>query len=116
MTDESERMAQQLGDLEMGKAAVCTTISEGSLITLYNTSTRFRVRNLDADQELTAAMAARNRPRGGTAKEDSADAHEERNMWNQIVADIKRLKIISARAAEVSISIKDMEASMGEGM
>ena len=46
-------------------------------------------------------MAARNRPRGAFAKDDSADAHEERNMWSQIVTDIKRLKTTHARAAEV---------------
>ncbi|KAI9871782.1 MAG: SAGA HAT/Core module component [Pleopsidium flavum] len=112
MTDGGANVAQRLADLEMGRAPVFTTISE--VVSLYNTSTRFRERKLEADEEPTAAMAARNRPRGGTAKEDSADAHEERNMWNQIVADMKRLKVINARAAEVSISIKDMEASMGE--
>ena len=46
-------------------------------------------------------MAARNRPRGAFAKDDSADAHEERNMWSQIVTDIKRLRTTHARAAEV---------------
>ncbi len=62
-------------------------------------------------------MAARSRPRGGTSKEDLADAHEERNMWNQIVADMKRLKGISTRAAEVSNLIKELEAVIGnEGM
>lgn len=55
-------------------------------------------------------MAARNRPRGGLVKEDPADAHEERNMWNQIVSDLKRLKGIHARAAEVSAAIVDMES------
>ncbi|KAL8790053.1 MAG: hypothetical protein Q9195_006555 [Heterodermia aff. obscurata] len=57
-------------------------------------------------------MAARNRPRAGVAKDDSADAHEERNMWNQIVADVKKLKQINAKAAEISIQIVELEAAM----
>lgn len=61
-------------------------------------------------------MAARSRPRGGMTKEDPPDAHEERNLWNQIVQDIKRLKTIWTRAAEVSSSIKEMETNMAEGM
>ena len=44
------------------------------------------------------------------AKEDPADAHEERNMWNQIVNDLKRLKLIHARATEVSSTIIETEA------
>lgn len=59
-------------------------------------------------------MAARSRPRAGPLKDDSADAHEERNMWNQIVNDLKRLKTIQTRAAEVSKSIVDMESKMAE--
>jgi hypothetical protein len=43
-------------------------------------------------------------------KEDPADAHEERNMWNQIVNDLKRLKVIHARATEVSNAIVEMES------
>lgn len=43
-------------------------------------------------------------------KEDPADAHEERNMWNQIVNDLKRLKVIHVRATEVSNSIVEMES------
>ena len=57
-------------------------------------------------------MAARNRPRAGIAKDDSADAHEERNMWNQIVADVKKLKQINAKAAEISTQIVELEAVM----
>lgn len=60
-------------------------------------------------------MAARSRPRGGMAKEDPPDAHEERNLWNQIVQDMKRLKTIWTRASEVSNAIKEMETSMAEG-
>lgn len=59
-------------------------------------------------------MAARNRPRAGVAKDDSADAHEERNMWNQIVADVKKLKQINAKAAEISIQIVELEAAMAK--
>lgn len=43
-------------------------------------------------------------------KEDPADAHEERNMWNQIVNDLKRLKVLHARATEVSNAIVETEA------
>ena len=60
-------------------------------------------------------MAARNRPRVGLVKEDPADAHEERNMWNQIVNDLKRLKIIHARATEVSNAIVEMEEKFDGG-
>lgn len=59
-------------------------------------------------------MAARNRPRAGPLKDDSADAHEERNMWNQIVNDLKRLKALQTRAAEVSKTIIEMEGRMSE--
>ncbi|KAL8869969.1 MAG: hypothetical protein Q9174_003875 [Haloplaca sp. 1 TL-2023] len=58
-------------------------------------------------------MAARSRPRG-PVKDDSADAHEERNMWNQIVNDLKRLKTIQTRATEVSIAIPELEKKMAE--
>ena len=57
-------------------------------------------------------MAARNRPRTGIAKDDSADAHEERNMWNQIVTDVKKLKQINTSAAEVSARIVELEEAM----
>lgn len=60
-------------------------------------------------------MAARNRPRGGPIKEDLTDAHEERNMWNQIVNDLKRLKTIQVRATEVSKNIVEMESNMAQG-
>ncbi|KAL8709633.1 MAG: hypothetical protein Q9220_005725 [cf. Caloplaca sp. 1 TL-2023] len=59
-------------------------------------------------------MAARNRPRSGPLKDDSADAHEERNMWSQIVNDLKRLKAIQVKATEVSKAIVDMEGRMAE--
>ncbi|KAL8717441.1 MAG: hypothetical protein Q9225_005307 [Loekoesia sp. 1 TL-2023] len=59
-------------------------------------------------------MAARNRPRAGPLKDDSADAHEERNMWNQIVNDLKRLKTIQTRATEVSKVIVEMEGRMSD--
>ncbi|KAL8924692.1 MAG: hypothetical protein Q9172_002594 [Xanthocarpia lactea] len=59
-------------------------------------------------------MAARNRPRAGPLKDDIADAHEERNMWNQIVNDLKRLKAIQIRATEISKAIVEMEAKMAE--
>ncbi|KAL8825278.1 MAG: hypothetical protein Q9170_007858 [Blastenia crenularia] len=59
-------------------------------------------------------MAARNRPRIGPLKDDSVDAHEERNMWNQIVNDLKRLKTLQTRAAEVSKATVEMEGKMAE--
>lgn len=59
-------------------------------------------------------MAARNRPRGGLTKDDATDAHEERNMWSQIVTDIKRLRNTHAKAAEVAKAQVDMEAKMGK--
>lgn len=60
-------------------------------------------------------MAARNRPRGNASKEDPADAHEERNMWNQIMIDVKKLSAISAKAKDNSKAVIEKEASMGEG-
>ena len=59
-------------------------------------------------------MAARNRPRNGLTKEDATDAHEERNMWSQIVTDIKRLRTTHAKAAEIAKAQVDMEAKMGK--
>ena len=59
-------------------------------------------------------MAARNRPRAGIAKDDSADAHEERNMWNQIVTDVKKLKQINAKAAELSVQIVELENAIAK--
>ena len=79
-------------------------------------STRCKGKDLPSVKKLAAVMAARSRPRSGLTKEDPPDAHEERNLWNQIVQDIKRLHTISTRAAEVSSSIKEMETSMAEGM
>jgi len=58
-------------------------------------------------------MAVRNRPRAALVKEDPTDAHEERNMWNQIVTDIKKLKQINAKAAEISAQIVDVETNLG---
>jgi SAGA-associated factor 29 len=53
-------------------------------------------------------MAARSRPRGPPSKDD--DAHEEeRNMWKQIVADMRKLKTIHTRAADVSRLIVEHE-------
>ncbi|KAI9754598.1 MAG: hypothetical protein M4579_004627 [Chaenotheca gracillima] len=59
-------------------------------------------------------MAARNRPRGAAAKED--EVREERNMWNQIVSDMTRLKNVNARAAEVSKLIVETEEKMSADM
>ena len=58
-------------------------------------------------------MAARNRPRGALMKDDPTDAHEERNMWNQIVTDIKKLKQINTKAMEISTQIVEVETTMG---
>ena len=59
-------------------------------------------------------MAARNRPRGAFSKDDAADAHEERNMWSQIVTDVKRLKVIHARAAECAKMQVETETRIGK--
>ena len=59
-------------------------------------------------------MAARNRPRNGLTKDDPTTAHEERNMWSQIVTDIKRLRTTHAKAAEVAKAQVEMEAKMGK--
>ena len=59
-------------------------------------------------------MASRNRPRGAFVKDDASDAHEERNMWSQIVTDIKRLRVTHARAAEVAKMQVDLEAKIGK--
>lgn len=61
-------------------------------------------------------MAARTRPRGPPQKEDAADAHEERNMWTQIVNDLRGLKVINAKAKEIEGQILKMEAEMGPCM
>ncbi|SLM39683.1 SGF29 tudor-like domain [Lasallia pustulata] len=58
-------------------------------------------------------MAARTRPRGPPQKEDAADAHEERNMWTQIVNDLRGLKVINAKAKEIEGQILKMETEMG---
>ena len=47
-------------------------------------------------------------------KEEATDAHEERNMWSQIVTDIKRLRSTHAKAAEIAKAQVDMEAKMGK--
>ncbi|KAI9680692.1 MAG: SAGA HAT/Core module component [Caeruleum heppii] len=56
-------------------------------------------------------MANRSRPRGPPTKED--DTHEEeRNMWKEIVGDMKKLKGLNVRAAEVSKLIVEAEDSI----
>lgn len=62
----------------------------------------------------SASMAARNRPRGGLVKDDAADAHEERTMWNTIVNDLRKLKTVHARAAEVAKLQIDLETKIGK--
>lgn len=54
-------------------------------------------------------MAVRSRPRL-PVKDD--DAHEERDMWNRILNDMKKLKTIHARATEISKLIIDAEEKM----
>lgn len=48
-------------------------------------------------------------------KDDSADAHEERNMWSQIVTDLKRLRTTHARAAEVGKLQVELETKLANG-
>ena len=59
-------------------------------------------------------MAARNRPRNGLAKEDAPDAHEERTMWNTIVNDLRKLKSIQSKAAEVATKQVELEAKISK--
>ena len=59
-------------------------------------------------------MAARNRPRSGIPKDDASDAHEERTMWNTIVNDLRKLKQLQVRAAEVAKQQVDLETKMGK--
>ena len=59
-------------------------------------------------------MAARNRPRGTLVRDDLPDAHEERTMWNTIVNDLRKLKEVHARAAEVAKLQIDSESKMGK--
>jgi hypothetical protein len=59
-------------------------------------------------------MAARSRPRQAT-KDDTGDAHEERNMWLSMVAEIKKLHGLNLRANEVMAEInRDEEMFMEE--
>ena len=57
-------------------------------------------------------MAARRPPRNG--KEDRDDAHEERNMWDQILRDLEKCKAINNRAKEVSRLIIEKEEKMAK--
>ncbi len=59
-------------------------------------------------------MAARNRPRGTLAKDETPDAHEERTMWNAIVNDLRKLKGIQEKATEVAKAQVDLEAKVGK--
>ena len=59
-------------------------------------------------------MAARNRPRGSLVRDDAPDAHEERTMWNTIVNDLRKLKDIHTRAAEVAKEQVELELKMGK--
>lgn len=59
-------------------------------------------------------MAARNRPRGTLVRDDLPDAHEERTMWNTIVNDLRKLKEVHTRAAEVAKLQVELESKMGK--
>ena len=59
-------------------------------------------------------MAARSRPRGSLVRDDAPDAHEERTMWNTIVNDLRKLKEIHTRAAEVAKEQIELELKMGK--
>ena len=52
-------------------------------------------------------MASRNRPRGGMKD-------EERDMWNQLLGDIKRARTINLRCAETSRLIVALESAMSK--
>jgi uncharacterized coiled-coil DUF342 family protein len=55
-------------------------------------------------------MAARNRPR--VQKDD--DAQEERTVWNQISGDLKKIKPINNKAAELAAQIQELEEKMAK--
>jgi hypothetical protein len=58
-------------------------------------------------------MAARSRPRQHQ-KDDSTDAHEERNLWLQMLADLKKLRTVNQRAIELTTEICKEEERMGD--
>ena len=62
----------------------------------------------------SADMAARNRPRNGGFKEDSADAHEEKSMWEQLQRDLRKCAQIQNKQKENSIKIQEMEVTIGK--
>lgn len=55
-------------------------------------------------------MAAR-RPRPA----DPAAAHEETNMWNGILVDLRRAREINTRSREVTRQAIEMETTLGRG-
>lgn len=59
-------------------------------------------------------MAARNRQRNGQVKDDQ---DEERNLWNQIITQVKQLQKVHVRATEISrlITSAEKEMSIDEG-
>ncbi|KAI9705063.1 MAG: SAGA HAT/Core module component [Candelina mexicana] len=57
-------------------------------------------------------MAVRNRPRGLPSKDDHFEAHEERTIWNDVLREMKKLKALNTRAADVSRQIVETEKSM----
>ncbi|KAL9103025.1 MAG: hypothetical protein Q9163_001884 [Psora crenata] len=59
-------------------------------------------------------MAARNRPRNGLVKDEASDTHEERAMWNTIVNDLKKLRGIQIRAAEVAKQQVELEGKVAK--
>src|ERR1700753_3907688 len=56
-------------------------------------------------------MSARARPRQN-AKEESGDAHEERNIWLAVVTEIKKLRAVNQKASEISTDICQDEEKM----
>ncbi|KAI9715334.1 MAG: hypothetical protein M1812_005979 [Candelaria pacifica] len=57
-------------------------------------------------------MAARNRPRGISSKDDHFEAQEELTIWKDVLREMKRLKAFNTRAAEVSRQIVETEKSI----
>ena len=47
-------------------------------------------------------------------KEDAPDAHEERTMWNTIVNDLRKLKNIQTKAAEIGAKQVELEAKIAK--
>ena len=63
----------------------------------------------------SANMASRSRPRGGQPRDNSLDAHEETNMWNKIMQDLRdKAKPNNDRQRELAKQITEMEEAISK--